>query len=124
MALENFFHNKIESMKLEIIERNSKLRRLEAQRNDYNSRGMYVVAIHGRHPFEIDAGIYGSSTLAAMQCSGITEHPPPFPFYLHLHFLRYICKRSLLTDCYLAQYGYSARSLVCYNNPGLTSERL
>jgi hypothetical protein len=40
MALNSFFHNKIESMKLEIIQRNSKLRRLEAQRNDYNSRGM------------------------------------------------------------------------------------
>lgn len=39
MALNGFFHNKIESMKLDIIERNSKLRRLEAQRNDYNSRG-------------------------------------------------------------------------------------
>jgi len=38
MSLNSFFHNKIESMKLEIIERNSKLRRLEAQRNDYNSR--------------------------------------------------------------------------------------
>jgi len=41
MALNSFFHNKIESMKLEIIERNSKLRRLEAQRNDYNSRGVF-----------------------------------------------------------------------------------
>lgn len=40
MALNSYFNNKIESMKLEIIERNSKLRRLEAQRNDYNSRGM------------------------------------------------------------------------------------
>jgi hypothetical protein len=39
MALNSFFNNKIEAMKLEIIERNSKLRRLEAQRNDYNSRG-------------------------------------------------------------------------------------
>lgn len=39
MALNSFFQNKIESMKLEIIERNSKLRRLEAQRNDLNSRG-------------------------------------------------------------------------------------
>ncbi|CUS12829.1 unnamed protein product [Tuber aestivum] len=38
MALNSFFHNKIESLELEIIERNSKLRRLEAQRNDYNSR--------------------------------------------------------------------------------------
>jgi hypothetical protein len=48
MALNSFFHNKIESMKLEIIERNSKLRRLEAQRNDYNSRGMYGTAgLHG-----------------------------------------------------------------------------
>jgi len=40
MALNSFFHNKIESLELEIIERNSKLRRLEAQRNDYNSRGL------------------------------------------------------------------------------------
>lgn len=39
MALNSFFHNKIEALELEIIERNSKLRRLEAQRNDLNSRG-------------------------------------------------------------------------------------
>ena len=38
MALDNFFHNKIESLKLEIIQGQSVLRRLEAQRNDYNSR--------------------------------------------------------------------------------------
>ena len=38
MALDTFFHNKIESMKLEIIQRQAVLRRLEAQRNDYNSR--------------------------------------------------------------------------------------
>lgn len=38
MALDTFFHNKIESMKLEIIHGQAKLRRLEAQRNDYNSR--------------------------------------------------------------------------------------
>ena len=39
MALDSFFHNKIESMKLEIIQGQAVLRRLEAQRNDYNSRG-------------------------------------------------------------------------------------
>jgi 26S proteasome regulatory subunit T6 len=39
MALDTFFHNKIESMKLEIIQGQAVLRRLEAQRNDYNSRG-------------------------------------------------------------------------------------
>ena len=38
MALDTFFRNKIESMKLEIIQGQAKLRRLEAQRNDYNSR--------------------------------------------------------------------------------------
>ena len=38
MALDNFFHNKIESLKLEIIQGQAVLRRLEAQRNDYNSR--------------------------------------------------------------------------------------
>jgi len=38
MALDKFFHDKIESMKLEIIQRQAVLRRLEAQRNDYNSR--------------------------------------------------------------------------------------
>lgn len=38
MALDTFFHNKIESMKLEIIKGQAVLRRLEAQRNDYNSR--------------------------------------------------------------------------------------
>ena len=38
MALDTFYHNKIESMKLEIIQRQAILRRLEAQRNDYNSR--------------------------------------------------------------------------------------
>ena len=38
MALDKFFQNKIESMKLEIIQGQAVLRRLEAQRNDYNSR--------------------------------------------------------------------------------------
>jgi 26S proteasome regulatory subunit T6 len=38
MALDSVFHNKIESMKLEIIQGQAVLRRLEAQRNDYNSR--------------------------------------------------------------------------------------
>ena len=38
MALDTFFRNKIESMKLEIIQGQAVLRRLEAQRNDYNSR--------------------------------------------------------------------------------------
>ena len=38
MALDTFFHNKIEQMKLEIIQGQAVLRRLEAQRNDYNSR--------------------------------------------------------------------------------------
>jgi ATP-dependent 26S proteasome regulatory subunit len=38
MALDSFFHNKIESLKLEIIQGQAVLRRLEAQRNDYNSR--------------------------------------------------------------------------------------
>ena len=41
MALDSFFHNKIESMKLEIIQGQAVLRRLEAQRNDYNSRGSF-----------------------------------------------------------------------------------
>ena len=43
MALDSFFHNKIESMKLEIIQGQAVLRRLEAQRNDYNSRGKVVL---------------------------------------------------------------------------------
>ncbi|KHJ35944.1 putative 26s protease regulatory subunit 8 [Erysiphe necator] len=38
MALNSYFQNKIESMKLEIIHGQAVLRRLEAQRNDYNSR--------------------------------------------------------------------------------------
>lgn len=38
MALDTFYHNKIEGMKLEIIQGQAKLRRLEAQRNEYNSR--------------------------------------------------------------------------------------
>ncbi|THC97264.1 hypothetical protein EYZ11_003266 [Aspergillus tanneri] len=38
MALDNYYRNKIESMKLEIIHGQAVLRRLEAQRNDYNSR--------------------------------------------------------------------------------------
>jgi hypothetical protein len=42
MALDSFFHNKIESMKLEIIQGQAVLRRLEAQRNDYNSRGRLI----------------------------------------------------------------------------------
>jgi hypothetical protein len=43
MALDSFFHNKIESMKLEIIQGQAVLRRLEAQRNDYNSRGISTI---------------------------------------------------------------------------------
>lgn len=38
MALDNYYRNKIEGMKLEIIQGQAVLRRLEAQRNDYNSR--------------------------------------------------------------------------------------
>lgn len=40
MALDTFFHRKIEGMQLEIIEGHAKLRRLEAQRNELNSRGI------------------------------------------------------------------------------------
>ena len=38
MALDPYYHNKIEAMKLEILKGQAVLRRLEAQRNDYNSR--------------------------------------------------------------------------------------
>ena len=38
MALNTFYRNKIEGMKLEILQGQAVLRRLEAQRNDYNSR--------------------------------------------------------------------------------------
>jgi 26S proteasome regulatory subunit T6 len=38
MALDNYYNNKIEAMKLEILKGQAVLRRLEAQRNDYNSR--------------------------------------------------------------------------------------
>jgi len=38
MALDNYYHNKIEAMQLEILKGQAVLRRLEAQRNDYNSR--------------------------------------------------------------------------------------
>jgi len=37
MALDSFFHNKIESMQHEVLVKEAGLRRLEAQRNDYNS---------------------------------------------------------------------------------------
>lgn len=38
MALDSYYHNKIEAMQLEILKGQAVLRRLEAQRNDYNSR--------------------------------------------------------------------------------------
>ena len=38
MALDNYYHNKVEAMQLEILKGQAVLRRLEAQRNDYNSR--------------------------------------------------------------------------------------
>lgn len=38
MALDTYYQNKIEAMKLEILKGQAVLRRLEAQRNDYNSR--------------------------------------------------------------------------------------
>ncbi len=46
MAFDSYFHNKIESMKLEIIQGQAVLRRLEAQRNDYNSRGEFRLLKH------------------------------------------------------------------------------
>lgn len=38
MSLDTYYRNKIEAMKLDIIKGQAALRRLEAQRNDYNSR--------------------------------------------------------------------------------------
>lgn len=38
MTLDNYYSNKVEAAKLEIISGQAVLRRLEAQRNDYNSR--------------------------------------------------------------------------------------
>lgn len=38
MALDTYYHNKVEAMQLEILKGQAVLRRLEAQRNDYNSR--------------------------------------------------------------------------------------
>lgn len=38
MALDNYYKNKIEALKLEILQGQAHLRRLEAQRNEYNSR--------------------------------------------------------------------------------------
>ena len=38
MALNTYYRNKIEGMKLEILQGQAVLRRLEAQRNEYNSR--------------------------------------------------------------------------------------
>lgn len=38
MALDSFYKNKIESLKLEVIQGQAVLRRLEAQRNELNSR--------------------------------------------------------------------------------------
>lgn len=38
MALNSYYRNKIEAMRLDVIEGRALLRRLEAQRNDYNSR--------------------------------------------------------------------------------------
>lgn len=38
MALDNYYRNKYEGMKLQILKGEAMLRRLEAQRNDYNSR--------------------------------------------------------------------------------------
>ena len=38
MTLDSYYSNKVEAAKLEIVEGQAVLRRLEAQRNDYNSR--------------------------------------------------------------------------------------
>jgi ATP-dependent 26S proteasome regulatory subunit len=90
MALDTFFHNKIEAMKLEIIQGQAKLRRLEAQRNDYNSRvrllreelgllqqpGSYVgevVKVMGTKKVLVKVhpeGKYGKYQQCAMQPSG------------------------------------------------------
>ena len=42
MALDEYYHNKIEAMKLEILKGQAALRRLEAQRNALNARGQSV----------------------------------------------------------------------------------
>lgn len=64
MALDSFFHNKIEALELEIIERNAKLRRLEAQRNDLNSRGRMAGGGQGMILTDMQCGYYERNSVS------------------------------------------------------------
>ena len=99
MALDNFFHNKIEKMQLEILEGQAVLRRLEAQRNDYNSRvrllreelgllqqpGSYVgevVKVMGTKKVLVKVhpeGKYGEMQSYVLPLSNIIKLTYPFP---------------------------------------------
>ena len=41
-GINTFYHSKIEELELQVREKSKNLRRLEAQRNDWNSRGLYL----------------------------------------------------------------------------------
>lgn len=95
MALDNYYHNKIEAMKLEILKGQAVLRRLEAQRNDYNSRvrllreelgllqqpGSYVgevVKVMGTKKVLVKVhpeGKYGMNTQHHYAASELENHP-------------------------------------------------
>ncbi len=90
MALDSFFHNKIESMKLEIIQGQAVLRRLEAQRNDYNSR---VRLLREELGLLQQPGSYVGEVVKVMGTKNVLVkvHPegkygmPPSPFSRHTY---------------------------------------
>lgn len=95
MALDEYYHNKIEGMKLEILKGQAALRRLEAQRNDYNSRvrllreelgllqqpGSYVgevVKVMSTKKILVKVhpeGKYGMTTLLQYSLTNVYSHP-------------------------------------------------
>ena len=90
MTLDNFFHNKIEKMQLEILEGQAVLRRLEAQRNDYNSRvrllreELGLLQQPGSYVGEVVKVMGTKKVLVKVHPEGKygKSHPQPSPCYL------------------------------------------
>ena len=135
MALNSFFHNKIESMKLDIIERNSKLRRLEAQRNDYNSRGKQAGQQASRPADQMSPYICGAAGSAScgktafptmtIPSKSISIHPGLHPTLLPLFGDRSSVReltRSVPSPP-PSKCGYCERNSASCNSPDPTSAR-
>ncbi|KAF9892383.1 26S proteasome regulatory subunit 8 [Aspergillus nanangensis] len=79
MALDNYYRNKIEGMKLEIIQGQAVLRRLEAQRNDYNSR---VRLLREELGLLQQPGSYVGEVVKVMSTKKVLVKRPPRPSHV------------------------------------------